>query len=57
VKVICKALIKIITDAVVSLSYISKAQRELQNLNALEKITSIMFNQKIICISNKIQKT
>jgi hypothetical protein len=56
VEAIRRTLVKIATDAVVGSSRISRARRELRNLNALEEITSAMFDRETTCASNKIQK-
>ncbi len=56
VKVISRTLEKTSSDAVVALSCLFRFRRELQTLNASEKIISATKNPKTIKLSNKIQK-
>ena len=56
VEAIHRVLVEMATDAVAGSSCISRAQRELQNLNASEKIISAMLDRETTCASNKIQK-
>ncbi|CAG8795090.1 5386_t:CDS:2, partial [Dentiscutata erythropus] len=56
VKAISRTLVKTFSDAVVALSRLSRLQRELRPLNALEKIISATLNLEITRLSNKVQK-
>ncbi|RIB27461.1 hypothetical protein C2G38_2160557 [Gigaspora rosea] len=56
VKAISRALVETSSDHVVALSHLSRLRRELQTLNASEKIISATLNPEITRSSNKIQK-
>ncbi|CAG8611255.1 20522_t:CDS:2, partial [Gigaspora margarita] len=56
VKAISRALVETAPDPVVALSHLSRLRRELQTLNASEKMISATLNLEITRLSNKIQK-
>ncbi|CAG8678110.1 23393_t:CDS:1, partial [Gigaspora rosea] len=56
VKAISKTLVETSSDAIVDLSRLSRLQRELRFLNALEKILSTTLNLEVTRLSDKVQK-
>ncbi|RGB34141.1 hypothetical protein C1646_760939 [Rhizophagus diaphanus] len=53
-----KAIAKVLTSSnpITATSRLSRLRRELRKLNAPEKIISATYDEKTICVSNKIQK-
>ncbi|CAG8819380.1 8176_t:CDS:2, partial [Dentiscutata erythropus] len=56
IKTISRTLVETFSDAIVALSHLSRLRRELQPLNASEKIISATLNPEITRLSNKVQK-